>query len=423
MNQYLGVSIALIVFMGLVSGGMLTLVLMTTRKYQASFSLILALAGLLALAGVFASVADIDQIHEGLANALVILILSFALGYTLTTFSVLSYSHRLKHPTAAASPRNENTAVILLAPGEPPQYDVKSASKRLAFADDPQDVPPVLLRPFLLRDLRSKYAAIGRSPYKDYHMKLAQKVQSRLDNTHRVYPAFYSDEPTLAEAVAEAVAGGTRRVIIAHTRVSIPPDPIKSGELIEGLGLEKQGVSMVEVGPLWDAELLPQLYVRRVLETVPQLEIGPESIGLLLIGRGHSTPDGADARAPLSSRQEQEEHFQKRVRQALLKVGFSESRVAYAWLRDQKPSIVEAFNALMGSGCKAILWMPCTFPADGISTLYDIAALLDPIARKHGIRSASLGAWNADDLAAEEIATRVRAAGVGAGQTTTARAF
>src|SRR5436305_422977 len=100
--------------MGLVSGGMLTLALMTTRKYQASFAIILALAGLLALGGVFASV-DVDKLHEDLANALVILVLSFALGYTLTTFSVLSYSNRVKRLGASGNRRNDNTAVILLA--------------------------------------------------------------------------------------------------------------------------------------------------------------------------------------------------------------------------------------------------------------------------------------------------------------------
>src|SRR5205085_4318068 len=106
--------------------------------------------------------------------------------------------------------RDERTAVILLSPGEPHHYEVKNASRRLALADDPQDVPPVLLRPFYLRDLKSKYAAIGRSPYRDYHIELAQKVQSRLDATHHVYAAFYSDHPTLADTIREAANGGER---------------------------------------------------------------------------------------------------------------------------------------------------------------------------------------------------------------------
>lgn len=423
MSQYLGVSIALIVFMGLVSGGMFSLVLMTTRKHQTNFSIILALSGLLALAGVFASVSDVvDNMQEGLANAVVILVLSFALGYTLTTFSVLSYSTR-NGPLSTDNPdRRDRTAVILLAPGEPPEYEVKNASRRLALADDPQDVPPVLLRPFYLRDLRSKYAAIGSSPYREYHIELAQKVQSRLDATHHVYTAFYSDYPTLADTITEAVGAGERRIILVHTRVPNPPDPVMSGELLEGLDLDGNGVKLAQVGPLWDSDLLPQIYVRRVLEAVPQVDANPENIGLLLVGRGHPTQPRTSKEQSLATRQAQERDFQNKVRQALLKVGFDGSKVIYAWLRWQQPTTADGLNALIAAGCKTVLWMQSTFPADGVNTLYDISTLLSPLAESKGVRLASLGAWNADDLAAEDIAARVRAVSGATSQAAVARA-
>jgi hypothetical protein len=56
--------------------------------------------------------------------------------------------------------------------------------------------------------------------------------------------------------------------------------------------------------------------------------------------------------------------------------------------------------------------MPSAFPADGLITLYDVPAQIDPLARDAGIKLNPLGAWNADDLAAEEIAARVRAVSV-----------
>lgn len=417
--------------MGLVSGGMFVLTLMTTRKHQLNFSLILALCGFLALSGVFAAVADFGDsiMHESLTNAMVILVLSFALGYTLTTFSVLSYSTKSK-PLSSGNPVNKRVAVILLAPGEPPEYDVKSASRRLALADDPQDVPPVLLRPFYLRDLRGKYTTIGGSPYREYHIELAKKVQSRLDASHSVYAAFYSDNPSLADTIRQAFSAGEKRIILVHTRVSNPPDAVLSGDLLENLDLEAQDIHLAEVGPLWDSNLLPQIYVRRVLEAVPQVEANPENIGLLLVGRGHPTHSRSGSRpsdatttngasmqsvtrpsqsASTSMRQAQEQDFHNRVRQALLKVGFDGSKVASSWLRWQHPSAVESLDRLVSVGCKTVLWMPSTFAADGINTLYDIPSLLSPLAVSRGAKLASLGAWNADDLAAEDIAARVRA--------------
>src|SRR5262245_24786736 len=115
LSQYLGASIALIVFMGLVSGGMLALALMATRRQATSFTIIFALSALLALGGVLAAVSDSEPIHEGLPNALVILVLSTALGYTLTTFSVLSSSGKSRNVAAPDSTDTSRTAVILLA--------------------------------------------------------------------------------------------------------------------------------------------------------------------------------------------------------------------------------------------------------------------------------------------------------------------
>ena len=408
MAPFLNVSIALIVFMGLVSGGMLALVLMTTRRHLVTFSVILGLALLLSVMGMFAAVTVINNLAQGLANALVLLILSFALGYTLTTFSVLSYSSKRWTPRSGRG-QGAFTAVIQLAPGEPPEYGVESASRRLALADDPQDVPPVLLRPFYLRDLRNKYARIGSSPYREYHSELARKVQSRLDSSHKVYQAFYSDSPEQARVTAQAIEEGATRLVLVHVRVSNPPDPVMSGELMSGLNPASHGVPLVEAGPLWDSELLPQIYVRRVLEAVPQVAESPDEVGLLLVGRGHvQSPDG---RQSSDTRHEQEVSFQDKVRQALLKVGFDERRVSTGWLRWSAPSAADALGDLVRAGCKTVLWMPSVFPADGVITLVDIPAQLNPVARAAGVKLSSLGAWNGDDLAAEEIAARVRAVG------------
>jgi len=402
---YLNISIALIVFMGLVSGGMLALVLMTTRRYQLSFSIILFLSGLLAVTGVFSAVSFIGNLAEGLANAIVLLILAFALGYTLTTFSVLSYPSRRHTPVQKGN--GGHTVVVCLAPGEPPSYGVESASRRFALAEDAADVPPILLRPFYLRDLRAKYASLGSSPYRNYYIELARKVQSRLDSTHKVYPAFYNDIPTLPQVVTQAIEDGARRIVLIHVRVTDPPDAVKAGDLMEGIRPDNYDIEMVTAGPLYDSDLLPQIYVRRVIEAVAQVTDDPHNVGLLLVGRGHARGEGNNSSSAM--RFVQERQFQERVRQALVKVGFTESRVAVGWLRWNAPSVAEAFQGLVSAGCKVVLWMPSAFPADGVITLHDIPEQISSVASQAGVKLDALGAWNADDLTAEEVAARVRA--------------
>src|SRR5437762_1817464 len=78
----------------------------------------------------------------------------------------------------------------------------------LETQDYREGLPPVLLRPFYLNRLKHQYAAIGRSPARATHLRLAQKVQDRLARRAKVYICFYNDQPGLAEAAATAIRDG-----------------------------------------------------------------------------------------------------------------------------------------------------------------------------------------------------------------------
>ncbi|MEO8285861.1 MAG: ferrochelatase [Chloroflexota bacterium] len=402
MSTWFNVSIALVVFMGLASGGMIALLLMSTRKQQASFSIILGLLVIIAILGVAGSVTLMHDTLGGLSNGIVLLVLAITLGYALTAFSVLAGGKRKWTPNIPRT-RNDRTAVIFLAPGEPPEYETRSAAKRLEFADDPGDVPPLLLRPFYMRDIKTKYSAIGSSPYRDSHIELARKVQSRLDSSFNVMPAFYTDTPSLPETLTRAIEEGSHNIVVAHARVADPPDQVLTGDLLEGINPENYGIKLRYTEPLWDSQLLPQVYVRRILEALP--ELGPEAddAGVLLVGRGH-IQSGESA----VKRFTQESSFLRRVRDALVRVGFDNSRVAIGWLR-HSPSAGASLQNLLNAGCKVVYCLPASFSADGINTLFDINAQVQPIVKASGIKFITLGAWNADDLAAEEIAAYVRA--------------
>jgi hypothetical protein len=408
LSTWFNISIALVVFMGLATGGMFSLVLMSNRKQQTTFSIILALVLSLALLGAIGSVSIIHDLTGGLANSIVLLVLACTLGYALTTFSVLSTGKsKLNLDAPEKSPAvnsQERTEVILLAPGEPAEYNTRHAARRLEMADDAQDRPPLLLRPFYMRDIRGKYKAIGLSPYRESHIELANKVQSRLDSNHHVSVAFYSDEPSLATVTADALQSGARRIITAHIRVTDPPDVVASGDLYEGVNPEQYGATLRHTRPLWDSQLLPQIYVRRLIEALPHIGADTADIGLLIVGRGHIQSGESSV-----TRYTQELNFLRRMRDAVIKLGLDDNRVVIGWLR-HSATAAESLQTLIADGAKVIYCLPASFPADGINTLFDIHAQVDPIIKTNGIKFVSLGGWNADDLAAEEIASYVRAA-------------
>jgi protoheme ferro-lyase len=144
--------------------------------------------------------------------------------------------------------------------------------------------------------------------------------------------------------------------------------------------------------------------VRRVIEALPQIGADTADVGLLIVGRGHIQSGESSA-----TRYIQESNYLRRVRDALLRLGFDESHTAIGWLR-HSPTAGESLQALTSAGVKVVYCIPASFSADGINTLFDIPAQVNPIVAANGIKFISMGAWNADDLAAEEIAAYIRAA-------------
>ena len=101
--------------------------------------------------------------------------------------------------------------------------------------------------------------------------------------------------------------------------------------------------------------------------------------------------------------------FQKRVRQALIRAGFTDDQVVIGWLNWQEPTPAGAQRQLLAEQPSAIYWLATGFPTDGLATLYDIPTLLRA-GLPPGIPPAQpLGAWGDDDTVAEALVEKVKA--------------
>ncbi len=408
------IPLVITVVMGIMAGGMVALALIGPRHIQNIFG-ILALFGV--VLGLAAAVIG-QPLWPTLINNLLDLILSGFIGYAVTTYFVLSYQPKpdiTPPPLAEAQTAQRDgpgkTAVIYFAPGEAAQYDGRIAARGFDTVDYPQGLPPTLLRPLYLNDLKRKYEAIGTSPHRAIHLKLAQKVQDRLGKRYKVYIAFYNDHPSLTEVAAEAVRDGSRRLIVLHARLTSPPPTVKPEEWLDSsLRLKRYGVRVTETAPLWNSELLPRVFVRRALAATEGIDRA--TVGLMLIGQGHplprrTLPEAKDAPPPLQ-RQNQELTFQKRVRQALIRAGFPDDQIVPAWTQWQHPTIEGAYAQLVAESCRRIFWIGTGLMTDSVTTLYDIPAILRAAAEQSGVEVTALGPWNDDDVVAEALVERVK---------------
>ena len=105
MSTWFNISVALMVFMGLASGGVLTLVLMSNRKQQSSFTVILGLLVLLtanyAIMWSLTSLA-VPDLPAKLATELTLLGVSYAFQQRLL-FARRPHAGQLSRPTAVES--------------------------------------------------------------------------------------------------------------------------------------------------------------------------------------------------------------------------------------------------------------------------------------------------------------------------------
>jgi hypothetical protein len=415
--------LAIVVTMGLMGGGMVALALMAPRRNQNIFALMVAIALVLGLAavGVTAlSAAVIDRsgrlallFVENLAN----LALAGVLGYAVTTYFVLNRRGTREPPlpdraasAAAAGDGPDKVAVLYFVPTEPETYDLAVLAEGLDTRDYRQGLPPVLLRPFHLYRLKQAYARLGSSPTRATHLRLAQKVQDRLGRRAKVYICFYNDQPSLAEAATLAIRDGARRLIVLHARLTDPPPQVRVADLLASVRPERYGVTVEETTTQWDSELLPRVFVRRAQAAVPAAERA--TAGLLLIGRGHpalSHPGSGAADDTALRRQNQELSFQKRVRQALIRAGFTDDKVVISWLHWQEPTPTGAQRQLLAEQPNAIYWLATGFPTDSLATLADIPAALRAGLPDGVPPAAPLGAWGDDDTVAEALVEKVKA--------------
>jgi protoheme ferro-lyase len=404
------VALGLLVVMGILTGGMTALALIGPRRLENIFG-IGALAGI--AGGVFGAVIGPNGLTPLVLPTLVNDALDFTLalfiGYAVTTFFVLSRRRDPDAPLpeiqrALAGPGK--TAVIYFAPAESEAYDPRVAAQGFETADYPQALPPTLLRPLYLRDLKRKYAAVGRDPDRAAHFKLAQKVQDRLGKRYRVYIAFYNDQPALRDVATEALREGSQRLIVLHARLTNPPPQVRPAELLAPLRLARYGATLLETAPLWNSDLLPRLFVRRALAATEGADRA--QVGLLLVGTGHPLPRRGQPDSPAQQRQHQEMAFQKRVRLALIRAGFADDKVTLGWLRWQHPRLPAAAAQLAAEGCARIYWIASGLVTDGLTTLHDIPAQLRPAGAATGVEISGLGAWGDEDVVAEAMVERVK---------------
>jgi len=373
----------------------------------------LQMTGFLSLTfiAVFALIVVIARNFSGTARwgAIAMAIVAYAAGWYLMTASVLSRHDYRPMPElvrAKSDPGDGHTAVIYLTHGEPPVYDpISWVNQMNEFDEQGIQFIPFMARPFFFKNLRDHYLVVGKSEHRQKHIAMLQSLEQayRLegDNDTRFYLSFLDDNPRAGAAVIKALNDGASRIVVMEVFVTISSHTAEGEHQIKEMDPEAYGVELQFAGPLWDSELMYQMFVDRV--NANRGNTDKAKTGVLLVA--HGQPEEWDELWPLQT--EQEMLFGERVLERLVADGYRRENLGKAWMSFKEPKPAGLVEEIHANGVDKLFFFSYTIAAAGMHSQYDIPALVHLADVPEDFPIIDLGAWGNDPVAIQALKEKI----------------
>jgi sirohydrochlorin ferrochelatase len=154
-------------------------------------------------------------------------------------------------------------------------------------------------------------------------------------------------------------------------------------------------------GPLWESELLKQMFVQRVNANLDGVD--KAHVGVLLVG--HGQPHQWDVEWPTET--EQEIRFRVEVLDRLAQAGYARNNLAMAWMEFREPHPAAKVEEFVANGVQQIFYFSAAISAEAIHSQVDVPELIDKARVPEGYPLVNLGAWNDDPLVIQAIKERI----------------
>ena len=388
-----------------VAGVTIVAALVVVRNHE-PFAAILGVLGLGLCAWSFGRLGSVYANVDVLVYAFGFAIGAFGGGYALASALLDRLSHVA--PLAATEPAMDvqSATLIVFACAEPESYDPRSTSRELARLADERLVDlSIGVTPFMYAAQKARYRAIGgTSPERGQVRQLAEAVERILGDRvfSRVETAWCDGPDELPRRIVEAVANGSRTLVVAVTSVGESLEMVNAKRSIDRLRLAESGVSVVYTRPLWATERIISVLASRILAAADD----PETTGVALIAHGQpETREQSNA-----SFDADENGFVSRVRMLLADKGIAENRVRVAWAEWRDPDVTSTVRHLGALGCSRVLVVPACFPFDNLATRLDIPIGIRQARLEATISVVTLNAWNDDPAVPDALAEEIREA-------------
>jgi len=386
---------------------------LVAHPIQISLYLSVTFVALFAAIAVFARYIPVGRRVAALALA----VLAYTGGWYLMTEAVLlreDYRPMPELTRQTDDPGDGHTAVIYLTHGEPPVYDpISWVNQMNEFDEQGIHFVPFMVRPFFFKKLRDHYLMVGKSEHRQKHIAMLQSLEEayRLagDTDTRFYLSFLDDNPRAGAAVIEAMNDGASRIVVMEVFVTISSHTAEGEHQVREINPEAYGIELLFAGPLWDSELMHQMFVKRVDANLGGSDRA--DVGVLLVA--HGQPQEWDEIWPLQTEQEME--FGNRILDRFEAAGYRREFLDKAWMSFKEPKPAPVVERMHAAGVEKLFFFSYTIAAAGMHSQYDIPALvyLGDVPDEFPI--VDLGAWGNDPVAIQAVKNKIDAALVSGG--------
>lgn len=320
---------------------------------------------------------------------------TFLAGYLVTTAIFLGLHEKRALPAITRMPGEKgkgHTAVIYFTHGEPPAYSIYPWLETIReFDHDKAAFIPFPFRPFFFFGLRKEYLKAGGSPHNIVHGYLFRAVQASIPEKDRAglrfHLAFLDSNPRPDEMAIRAINDGADRIILLPIFITISSHTQAGEEMVAALQPEKYGVSVQLAEPLWNSNLLRQVFVAQAEAT--RRDTDREHTGILLVG--HGQPKAWDAIYPTQT--EHENQYREGIKELLVKKGYLAGNVLPVWMSFQSPSIAQGLHSLVANGVTKILVFSVSISAAALHSDVDVPEAIHKAKLPGSVEVINMGAF------------------------------
>ena len=316
-------------------------------------------------------------------------------GYLLVIGLILFLQYRVKKEDIAINfVANNKTAVIVVLEGEPSTYNLPLAIKNFRQKNK-WGLLSLPLNLYKNKYHYSKISSINTDYYYDY---FEEELKKEMEYQYPIYIAYLYNRPYMKEVLQQAMKDGNDQLMIVPVLLTESRSFQLMNETIKEVNPMQYRVKIKNTFPLWDSEALAQSFVNKISEQVNVKE--KSRVGILLVGE-HDIED-ANSKQNIK----QEILFKEKIKDLLVKEGYSEPQIKLTPLKEKE--ISWQLERLFEYGIKEVVVMQVSSATENIENRLTISrGIADAEIPPHVSINFSSG-WLYNDTLAVELVKRIQ---------------